>query len=537
MGRRFPEAVSTLPPLRDSPTESCTLRVARGSQFKGGVLHRFLVLPILLVHLLAHAEPARNSEPIRLREAVLRAVRNSPALAQSGAAVDVAHGQLEATRGLDDLLLDASLSWLELRRPLVAGSPVQQPAFDDVLAAISLTQPLPTGGRLGLRLGTEYSRTEYATALGMSGAMSMDLARSISIAVAPSLQVFLQHPLLRGFGWRTARALRRRAEVRWDAARLSRAAAVATQLRDIASTYWDLYYAAQELRIRRAAADSAREQLRRVNAQIEVGKQPPSAAAEVEVTIALREESTLLAEQSLVERSIELERLLGQPASAERWLEAADAPLLERAPPEPGEALRETLLRSPQLALARTQGRAAQIEVEVTANGLLPQLDFNLSGGTVGNAAEAGVAFAQLGQPGSYSVTAGLTFQLPLQNRAARGARAAALQGLRMARLDEAEVRNQLAAGVARLCALARFAGQRADVLARSTDAAALDLAAERARFEVGRASNFDVLRRQEEVALVQLGQARARVEQAKALAALAALSGRILDQFGVDVR
>ena len=64
-----------------------------------------------------------------------------------------------------------------------------------------------------------------------------------------------------------------------------------------------------------------------------------------------------------------------------------------------------------------------------------------------------------------------------------------------------------------------------------------LDLAAERARFEVGRSTNFDVLRRQEEVAQVQLGQARARVDEVKATAALAALSGRILDLFGVNIR
>lgn len=149
----------------------------------------------------------------------------------------------------------------------------------------------------------------------------------------------------------------------------------------------DLYYAAQELDIRQSAADSAREQLRRVNAQIEVGKQPPSAAAEVEV--------------------------------------------------------------------------------------------------------------------------------------AARGARTAARQGLRKAQLTEEDVRNQLAAAVARLCVSARTARQRADVLAGSMDAAALDLAAERARFEVGRSTNFDVLRRQEEVAQVQLGQARARVDEVKAVAAL----------------
>lgn len=502
------------------------------------VPHRWLALSLLFVSVLAYGDgiPPRT-ESISLREAVARAVQHSPALAQSGAELAMAGGRVEWGRGLNDLILDVSVSWLELRRQLVAGAPVQQPAFDDLLAAVSLTQPLPTGGRIGLRLSTEYSRTEYATSLSTNMGMGMSMERSIAEAVAPSLQVVFVHPLLRGFGPKVARAERRRVQAAWDVARLSRAAAVANQLRDLASTYWDLYYAAQELQIRQSAAESAREQLRRVNAQIEVGRQPPSAAAEVEVAIALRDDAALAAEQTVLERSIDLERLMGQPASAERWLKAADVPQSDPDPLTPGEAFADAVEHSPQLALSRVQSRAAQIEVDVAENGMLPQLDLSFSGGTIGNASDARVAFAQLGQTGSYSVMSGLVFQLPLQNHAARGARTAARHGLRKARLGEEEIRNQLAAAVARLCSFARIARQRADVFLRSTEAAALDLAAERARFETGRSSNFDVLRRQEEVAQVQLGQARARVDEIKALVALAALSGRILDRFGVDVR
>jgi outer membrane protein TolC len=90
---------------------------------------------------------------------------------------------------------------------------------------------------------------------------------------------------------------------------------------------------------------------------------------------------------------------------------------------------------------------------------------------------------------------------------------------------------------VARLCALIRSAGARAAVLDRSLRFATLDLESERARFEVGRSTNFDVLRRQEEVAQVQLGAARARVDQEKARATLDALNGHILALFNVRLR
>jgi outer membrane protein len=80
-------------------------------------------------------------------------------------------------------------------------------------------------------------------------------------------------------------------------------------------------------------------------------------------------------------------------------------------------------------------------------------------------------------------------------------------------------------------------ARQRIAALADTTDIATLDLAAERARFEVGRATNFDVLRRQEELAETKLRLLRARVDSLEAAAGVEALTGEILGHYGVSVR
>src|SRR5262249_7535962 len=106
--------------------------------------------------------------------------------------------------------------------------------------------------------------------------------------------------------------------------------------------------------------------------------------------------------------------------------------------------------------------------------------------------------------------------------------------GLRKARLGERDIAAQVSAAVLRAVAAAEVARRRVEVLARSTDAATLDLAAERARFEVGRSTNFDVLRRQDELASAQLSQARAKVDQLTAIAQLEALTGEILARHGV---
>ena len=80
-------------------------------------------------------------------------------------------------------------------------------------------------------------------------------------------------------------------------------------------------------------------------------------------------------------------------------------------------------------------------------------------------------------------------------------------------------------------------ARRRGEVLAPSIAAAALDLESERARFEVGRSTNFDVLRRQDALASAKLLVLRAQVDHLEALAALDALTGDILDAHGVVLK
>jgi outer membrane protein TolC len=104
----------------------------------------------------------------------------------------------------------------------------------------------------------------------------------------------------------------------------------------------------------------------------------------------------------------------------------------------------------------------------------------------------------------------------------------------RGAQLDAADVTAQLRAVIASALALLETAHRRAALLVPSQHAAALDLEAEKARFEVGRASNFDVLRRQDALAAVQLLLLGAELAWLEAEATLDALTGELFVQHGV---
>ena len=468
-----------------------------------------------------------------LRDAIALAVRSNPTLAAAGADVRIAEAGVVAARGLDDFVLELGASWDEVRRELVPGTPVQRPAEDQVSGSLALWKPLATGGRVGLGLVGDYTRIRFATDYAMGGGM-----RTAVDEYVPSLRLSLEHPLLRGFGVGVARAPRRRAAVRGDLAAAQREGTAAVIIRDVEAAYWDLAYATQQLTIRRGAAASAREQLRRVQANIEVGKQPRSASAEVDVAVAFRDQSVLFAEQALSEQALELGRLCGLRVTSRNAakLVATDEPQPPERVLDEATALQTALDQNPELLAVRARGRDAAIEVDVTRNGLLPQLDLAVSGGPIGNAPTARGAFNQLSGLGRYVVTADLVFQQPLGRNAAHGAHDAAREIVHKVRLTETDIADQVVAAVVRAVIAVDTARRRTEVLSRSTDAAALDLEAEKARFEVGRSTNFDVLRRQDSLAGAQLTHLSARVDQLKALAILDALTGDILDRHAVEL-
>jgi outer membrane protein len=493
------------------------------------MLRRLLALGVLLISMPAAAQ----TRPLSLREAVALAVRQNPTLAAAGAQVAAAQAARLAARGLDDLVLSATTGVTAVRREPVPGVPVQERAVDELVGSVALTQPLPTGGRAGLHLETGVRRTSFATELTPPA-----LARATS-EHTPAVSLSLDQPLLRGFGVDVARAERRRASIGLEVARAAREGLVATLVRDVIQAYWALVHATAELAIRRSSVAAAREQLERVLAHIAVGKLPHSAAAEIEVAIAVREDSVLVGEQELTERALSLGRLVGVPVS--EALAAADGlpvpdPLAAESP-ELAATLKVALAQSPQLQALRARGRAGALELEVTENLLLPQLDLSIAGGPLGNASRARAAYEQVAGFQSYALMGNVTLELPLGRHAARGARDAARAELRQTQLGEADLTAQITMAIAQTVAAVTTARRRAALLTPSLRAAALDLEAEKARFDVGRAENFDVLRRQDALAAVQQLLLQAQVTALQARASLDAWTGQILEQNGVVVR
>ena len=99
------------------------------------------------------------------------------------------------------------------------------------------------------------------------------------------------------------------------------------------------------------------------------------------------------------------------------------------------------------------------------------------------------------------------------------------------------DVRAQIAQAMARAVAQLELARRRLALSERAIELAKENIRIETARFDLGRATNFDVMNRQEELRQAELRRSQALIDWHKSESVVQALTGEILPAYGIDVR
>jgi outer membrane protein TolC len=471
--------------------------------------------------------PAAGATTLGLPGVLEHAVRQSPSLASARIDVAVAEaGVLEAT-GLEDFLFNATGAYTRQRTEPQEDNPFGADEFDQFTGSLSLSKLLGTGGTISLEANVDRQKSRRS-------AFTPPIAGTVSTS---SITAQIQQPLLRAGGVTTTRAPRTRAQLAAEQARLQREAAGRTLVRDLVAAYWEVAFAWAELEIRRSSLDLARERRRLTDASVRGGATAPTEVLAVDQVLALRQEDVLVAELGITQRSLELRRLAGLEIEPDQIDVQPPTPLAAQVRPvEMKQIVALAIQRSPEIAVLESRGRGATLEVKVTDNGLLPRLDLRVFGGPLGAGEEIDDAVKSTFEDGGYQVGGELVFEHWLGNRAARGRSRRAEAELERVRVNQADVRRQIAQAAAEAVALARSAEQRMQLSRTAIDLTQKNIKAETGRFELGKSSNFDVLLRQEEHTQARLRYARATADYLRATAFLEALTGEILGRYGIKV-
>jgi outer membrane protein len=469
-------------------------------------------------------------EPLTLLQALQRAVAGNVDLRKERVAMEIADANLVAAQGAFDFVLGSDLTFRRTTTPPLTAQDIASGYSSTLSLGLNLSRPLETGG--GLRLSAQADRVDTNSRIQCG--LDQDTCNFYNGTVG----LTFNHPLLRGFGSEIAQANVRRGRVQKDLALLNRQMRAANIIRDVINAYWELSYATQLLAIRRSAVEQAREQLRITKAQIDVGRLAPIDQAAVERAIGERLQDVAIAEQDLVFRTLDLRQLMGLPPEPGQPLfSAADAPSASPRQVDAAAEVRRAVESNPQLRSVRMGIRLTEIDVETARQTIKPRLDFVGNLGSRGRGTDLGETLFQTTGLDELTWSAGLTFELPLENRVARGqARAAELRG-HDARLDAGLLEITLRDTTLRLSSNIQTSSRRLELARQTVGYAQQNLEAEKARFSVGRSTNNDVLLRQQELKTEEIRVVRATVDLLNSEAGLSAITAEILERHGVVLK
>ena len=473
----------------------------------------------------AGAAATADAEPISLAQVLQHAVRHSPELASARIDVTVAEARVLEAMGIEDWLLGMTGSYYRRRSDAAEGNIIGTNEVDRFIASASISKLLWTGGTFSLQADTDRNITLFAFG---GGERTTEVNTSVTARIS--------QPLFRGRGEGVTRAARNQAELLRQAAELQREAAARALVRDLVAAYWELAFAAADLEIRRSSAELARERRRLTEASVRAGATAPTEVVATDQVIASRDEDIVVAELGVLQRALAMRAMAGLEIGPGHLGLNPTAPLeVEPAAIELDDVLARAMENSPEIAALQARGESAEIEVEVTDNGLLPALDFSLYGGPLGTASSFTGSVDQMVTGGGYEVGAELRLQHAFGRRSARGSHRRAMAERERVRVDMNEVRLQLASAAAEAVAQARAAERRLTLSRTAIELSEKNIQAEIGRFELGKATNFDVLQRQEELTQARLRYARAVTDYLRATTFIAALTGEILPANGIE--
>jgi outer membrane protein TolC len=490
----------------------------------------------------AVADP--TPEPLSLRDAIARALKGNVDLRREGITLRTTEAGIVTALGQFDVVLGADGSVSRRVAPPVLSTDIQSGPVNTFNTDLLLTRPLETGGQLQLVLSPDAVQSHQRLQCGVPATMTLPTGQVVPVPFSycniynPTVTLNFTQPLLRGFGREVTEATLRKARISRDQEVWNRAARAANVLRDTITAYWELAYQVGDLEIRRSAVALAEEQLRTTEAQVQIGKMGELQAAAVRRAISDDQQEVETSQQQLMARSLDLLRLLGTPVPARfAGLRTTDAVGTDPHAVDADDETARALKASPALK-ALEQGIAlSDVDVRTAVASLKPQLDLSASIGRTGKNIDLSHSLRQLLDSQDTQGSVGLVFSLPMQNRAARGAEETARAARDNARLTSEDVELAIRDSAARLAAQVRSAGRRIDLAKESVKWAQQNLDAERARFQVGQSTNNDVLMRQQELKQAQVSGVRAAVDLLEADVALSALTGDILDTYGVTLR
>ncbi|MDP2874801.1 MAG: TolC family protein, partial [Holophaga sp.] len=398
----------------------------------------------------------------------------------------------------------------QIGTPAVSGSNTS----DSRNLSLGVLKPFEWGGTFSMN----YNPTYQSNATNRTGFPS-------SVTLTPYtgiLSASYTQSLLKGFGRQVAEANVIVAKKGAIAADYQFQKSIIDLVASTETLYWGVVSAQRNLENKQQALTLAQKQLKENRIRVEVGTLAPIEVTSAEAAEAQRQQDIIKAEADFANAKDALLRSLYPSTTRPESLELTDSPTLSHITTDEKSAEKMALERRVELKTARLDLESKQILEGVSRNRLKPQLDLKLAYN--GNAADYDTfspVNSDLWQAKNPGYNVGLTFSMPLPNRAAKGSMAQARANLRSSELTLRDLELGIALEV-------RTALRDVDSMEKGVKAAektrifrAKDLEAEQKKYENGMSTNFLVLSKQDVLDSAKSAELQSQISYAKAVTTL----------------
>jgi len=483
-----------------------------------------------------------SARDLTLKEALEVTLRQNLGLQVQMRSVSLGRFTLEGAMGIFDPVLGARLDASSSLSPSsfqLQGAQVVEYKQRDF--NLSLSEFLPTGGRF--TFGWNNSRSD-----------TNSYYYYLNPAYSAGLTASLTQPLLQGFGSDLARKTILSARYSYNQSLTDFNKTIQSTLLAVENAYWDLYFYARDLEVKKKDLDLANEFLHITERKIEVGTEAPLDIYNAQVGVATREQA-IIASQHLLDSSMDtLRQLLHlQPEQWNEPLATADEPVIQVDPLDEQAALALAEANRPEFVKMRWQSEGLKLQRLVAKNALLPQLDFSLSygyngmGGTFIVRDNNGDIVDVI--PGGWSDSwdqvrsrdypawqAALVLSFPIGNHAARANLRSADVNMELLDLQLAQLKEQVWADVRQAIRTIENARKAMEAAKVSRILGEKNMDAERKRYDNGLSTNYNLLLVEKDLSVARSSEIQAETIFRKAVAAYHFTIGRLAEFEGVQV-
>jgi outer membrane protein TolC len=249
----------------------------------------------------------------------------------------------------------------------IQGADTITSARDDY--GVTLNQQIPTGGSFSLSLISYRTDTNEAF-------------RLINPLYSSTLSFGFTQPLLKNFGFKVSRKEIIIASKNRDISRNQLRSTLFETIYSVQEAYWNLVYSIEYFKVKQQSLQLARDLLAKNRKEVEVGKLAPIEVLNAQAVVASREADILQAESQIKSNEDLLKTIIN--LNDEKDLKRikivpGDKPEFIEREITLGEALKEALIKRPDLEMTKIDIENKQLNLSVARNQMLPELNLQVS--------------------------------------------------------------------------------------------------------------------------------------------------------------